>query len=443
MNIVDSSAERHSETAGRVSLDRLRERTDELELIISGLTTFALLSLPSWLLDQYAGLYLQLPLPALAPTQFALGIAIGLCYALGACFIAHLCVRAYWVGLIGLHSVYPGGIRWERARSLGPVGQADLRLRIPTLDAAIAGADRIASLIYAVISLTALVVVWIALALILLFLLAVYIGEWTGQVNTAITLLVSAGMLLPLVCGLLVWLLDAQAVRRWPQLAERRWLRRLLWWLRLPVRAVLPERLVAPVQLMLQTNTRPWIFWTLFAAALWAIPAMGSLRYQAYLQFDSLGTYTFLSNADVATGQRSAHYEDRQSGSDRLRAVPMIPAMEQQSAWLPLLLPYFPLRDDPLLRALCGEAPADRVACLRQLWEVRLNGQALDLSGFAPAERRDLGMRGLAGWVDLRALNPGPQVLEVRWRPASLTVTVEDYVPEGRTFHIPFVYAPQ
>ena len=101
------------------------------------------------------------------------------------------------------------------------------------------------------------------------------------------------------------------------------------------------------------------------------------------------------------------------------------------------------LRDDPLLRALCGEAPADRVACLRQLWEVRLNGQALDLSGFAPAERRDLGMRGLAGWVDLRALNPGPQVLEVRWRPASLTVTVEDYVPEGRTFHIPFVYAPQ
>lgn len=429
-------------SAARISLDRLRERTDELELIISGLTTFALLSLPSWLLDQFAAVYLQLPLPAMAPAQFALGIAIGLCYALGACFIAHLCVRAYWVGLIGLHSVFPGGINWERARSIGPIGQQELRRRVPTLDVAIAGADRIASSVYAVISLTALVVVWIALVLVLLFFVAVYIGERTGQVNLAITLMVSAGMLLPLVCGLLLWLLDAQAVRRWPGLGVRPWMRRLLWLLRLPVRALLPERLVAPVQLMLQTNTRPWVFWLLFAFSLWAIPAVGALRYQAYLQFDSLGTYVYVSTEDLARGQRSAHYEDRLSASDRVRAVPMIPAMEQSSAWLPVLLPYFPLRDDPLLRAICNAAVDDRAACLRRLWSLQLNGQAVDISAFLPAERRDLGLRGLAGWIELGGLKPGPQLLEVRWRPESLQVEVDDYVPEGRTFRIPFVYAP-
>ena len=34
------------------AMDRLRDRTDELELIISSLTIFALLSMPGWLWSQ-------------------------------------------------------------------------------------------------------------------------------------------------------------------------------------------------------------------------------------------------------------------------------------------------------------------------------------------------------------------------------------------------------
>ena len=35
-------------------MDRLRDRTDELELIISSLTIFALFSIPRWLFDKIA-----------------------------------------------------------------------------------------------------------------------------------------------------------------------------------------------------------------------------------------------------------------------------------------------------------------------------------------------------------------------------------------------------
>ena len=42
------------------ALERLRDRTDELELIISSLTTFALFSLPGWLFDAYSQIYTQL-----------------------------------------------------------------------------------------------------------------------------------------------------------------------------------------------------------------------------------------------------------------------------------------------------------------------------------------------------------------------------------------------
>ena len=42
------------------AIDRLRDRTDELELIISGLTIFALLSIPGWLLDKVGDVYTHL-----------------------------------------------------------------------------------------------------------------------------------------------------------------------------------------------------------------------------------------------------------------------------------------------------------------------------------------------------------------------------------------------
>ena len=42
------------------AMDRLRDRTDELELIISSLTIFALFSIPGWLFDKIADIYTHL-----------------------------------------------------------------------------------------------------------------------------------------------------------------------------------------------------------------------------------------------------------------------------------------------------------------------------------------------------------------------------------------------
>src|SRR6185369_1584519 len=37
-------------------------------------------------------------------------------------FIAHLFLRGYWVALVGMNSVYPGGVRWDRLR-MGPIAR--------------------------------------------------------------------------------------------------------------------------------------------------------------------------------------------------------------------------------------------------------------------------------------------------------------------------------
>lgn len=127
---------------------RLRERTDELELFISGLLAFALLAVPGYLFDAWArsslhteGMYFQV-------LWFGFSISVGMCYVLAVALIAHLTVRGYWIGLIGLKSHFPKGIDWERLQHMGPVSRAFLKARDGGLDGSIERADRLATLLF-------------------------------------------------------------------------------------------------------------------------------------------------------------------------------------------------------------------------------------------------------------------------------------------------------
>ena len=104
-------------------MERLRDRTDELELIISSLTIFALLSIPGWLFDKIAESYTHLSTSLAIATMVSTTILAGISYGLAACFVVHLMARAYWVGLIGLRTVFPDGINWSKTPGLGPLSR--------------------------------------------------------------------------------------------------------------------------------------------------------------------------------------------------------------------------------------------------------------------------------------------------------------------------------
>jgi hypothetical protein len=139
---------------------------------------------------------------------------------------------------------------------------------------------------------------------------------------------------------------------------------------------------------------------------------------------------------------------------------------------LPLFLPYVALMDDPVLLQRCPPRPAApapptrfdatdtdadatareaavdvqgsaTAACLRTLWEVRLDGVPQSLDAFVPSERGDLGMRGLSGFIPLNGTAPGPRRLEVIWRPRPEQDHLEeDYVPQRLRHVIPFLWSP-
>ncbi len=138
-------------TAGVPSLPPRTTPTWEMELLVSGATVFGLMQLPPhldralfWLFNAATPDVSQLVMPVWIYCKFSLLTLI-------ATFVLHLAMRGYWVALVGLHSVYPGGIRWEQLRKRsGPVFVESRRRQLGDMDQVVERADNRASLVFAV-----------------------------------------------------------------------------------------------------------------------------------------------------------------------------------------------------------------------------------------------------------------------------------------------------
>ena len=219
--MAQNEAEKHL-NAESEALDRLRDRTDELELIISSLTIFALFSIPGWLFDKIADNFTHLSTSLAIASGAGTTLLAGTCYGLAACFVVHLMARAYWVGLIGLRTVFPEGINWSKTSGLGPLSRQYYRDILPDLDTVIQNTDRVASSLFAVISMLTLSVLWFGTILVAILVTAGTIGARFGQTNAGVTF--GSLVLLALFVGvpLLLYVLDAQLAERMPRLREQR-----------------------------------------------------------------------------------------------------------------------------------------------------------------------------------------------------------------------------
>jgi len=438
------------------AMQRLRDRTDELELIISSLTLFALFSLPGWLHEFYSSYYTHFSVAVVVGGVMGMTIVTGLCYVLASCFVLHLLTRAYWVGLIGLRTVFPDGIDWTRTPGVGPISRDYYRKALPDLAHSIERADRLASSLFSVISLLTLSMLWVGFVLMVTLAVAGQIGARFGMTNQAI-LYVGAGVVLVLTgFPTLQWLLDRVIGRRVPRLQKHPKFQALVRGLARVSSVIMVQRLVLPVQLTLQSNTRPLMFVVALTLGAAAIVLIGNFRVAGWQNFTASGEFDYINDAQLRAGVQSAHYEDQRTVKDRVRAWPMIPSFQHEHAFLPLFLPYQPLRDNPLLDRACepepepapetdSEALDSEPRCLRRLWTVRLNDTEIALDGFLAAERGDLKLRGLIGIVPLRGLEPGLHWLHVRWNPGLVEdeQLIDDrYADLNSDYRIPFLFAP-
>jgi hypothetical protein len=444
--VQDKNPEQQTDAKSE-AMDRLRDRTDELELIISSLTTFALFSLPGWLFDKYADVYTHLSTSMVIASTVGTTLLAGTCYGLAACFVVHLMARAYWVGLIGLRTVFPGGIDWSKMPALGPLSRQYYRDTLPDLDTVIQNTDRLASSLFAVISMLTLTVLWFGTILIVILVASGAIGARFGFTNAGMSIGTAALLLVFLGVPILVYLLDAQLASRMPSLRENRFFAGMVRILRRIAGLAYPQRLVLPVQLTLQSNTRPVVFFVALSISIIVIVVVGNARAAAWRNFTLSAEFAYLDSAQVQQGFRSTYYEDMSSPLDRFRSWPRIDSFNQSGSFVRLFLPYQPLRDNLVLDQMCGSAEEtpDTISCLRQLWTVNIDGEPVSMASFTSAERADLGMRGLIGLVPLAGLKPGLRRIEVVWNPGATeeTAPLDDrYAQVNSRYVIPISFSP-
>ena len=439
-----ASTESASAQERRVAFESLRERTDELELIISGISLLALLALPGWLFEQWVKLELHAEGQRHLLLSVAFQLASGLSMTLAAAFLLHLAVRAYWVGLIGLKAAFPAGIRWDAIRSIGPITRDYYRRTVVDLESAIDAADRVASIVFALVSLVALSVFWIGVLLALLTLTAIGISalfgaslEPSGEVGAMSFVALFLVIVLPQLVLDNVWL-----SRYRPQPAAP-WRRRIIETMARLQSVLIPQRLVLPVQLSLESNLPRWGFTLVFLLLVGGSAMLGRVQENAVRDFALVSSYDYFGDADADEGLRSAHYENLRGERDVLARVPLIPADLIADGHLRLFLPYLPDRDNASLRARCASADqrAQRQSCLAGLWRVEIDGKPVDLGEFLLAERRDLGQRGLQGYLSLAGIAPGRHELRVHWN-GLVAATAAKPVAKAPEYRIPFWFSP-
>ena len=155
-----------------------------------------------------------------------------------------------------------------------------------------------------------------------------------------------------------------------------------------------------PVQLTLQSNTRPFLFYAVLALAVLGIVLVGGNRVQSWREFTVSDAFTFIGEEELYGGLVSTRYEDMPSSEGRFEVSPRVTSFTQRGSFMQVFLPYWPVRDDLVLQLRCGEPEASEAkwtACAGS--SISLEDRAVDMSTFIAAQRADLGMRGLIGVV--------------------------------------------
>jgi hypothetical protein len=392
--------------------------TWEVELLISGVAVFAMLQLPGWLDDKVMALLPRLDTTwsKFLPVLFI--YAKGAAMILAATFVIHLLMRARWIALVGMSSVYPQGILWDRLR-IGPLQRQVEAERDPGMPSMIERADNRATVVFAIGVMMATMIVTIASALAVGFVAIALATQQTGlQINVA------QAVLMALLAAMLPWLAAVQADRAFgDRLAPGGFLQRLLTAVLRAYARIGLARGSNPTMALLSSHGGERRMIVLTIVLMFVAVGGAAISFDFLQAPGHFGSYALFPSSAASTAA-SGHYDDERNPA-RGQAVPYIQSAIVPGPYLKLVVPYQPGRDDPALRHACpailllkgGARSAAALACLADLHAVHLDGKPLAGLRYEVGDDARTDRPALLAMIDLRGLAPGRHELVVA-RPA-------------------------
>jgi len=404
--------------------------TWELELLISGAVLFALFQIPTQLTAFFARLEPHATSTMMSVLLLGQLYMKAIVYALIASFVVHLVARAYWVGLVGLQSVFPKGVRWENFKSV-PVTLDVYRTRLISLPEIIARTDNFCSMIFS-----------FAFLLVLLFGFTIVVVSVYSSVAYLLSHLLLHGqhgetILLTLaVITAVVPVVTSQVDRRLGSRlgpAAQGVLRRVII---VTYRGTV-QGVISPIFVPLLTNVGQKKVRAIFFVSLFGILAFVIAERFARQDQLSINSYDYFARSN-RYGTDYRFYENQREGDDIYSRLPSIQSDIVTGPYVKLFIPYIPRRHNaamaqrcPALRPIEGrglqvgpDAPtADSLAvpaldCLARIDAVTLDGAPRTDLHFRFYEHPGSGMKGILAYIPIDQLSPGQHEITVNQVPA-------------------------
>ncbi len=375
--------------------DQLPQHTTptwEVELLISGAAVFAMLQLPGWLDDRIFALLPRFDreLASMLATLYVYLKSAALVLAIT--FMLHLTLRAHWIALVGMHSVFPDGVRWERLR-MGPAQRTCRQQRLGTAAEAIEHADNRATIVFAMGVMLGTLLVLTSIVAAVVFDVMAGIQSLTGT-RYDFTLALAIAVVLIVLPLQAAHLIDRRHASHW---AETSWQRHAL--IRVfngYARVGIGRNSHAWMLLSSHVGERRtivivWIiFFPVIASAGWSVFMLNSP--------DALGNYALFPHiANDSRALNAAHCDDQRDAL-RDKAVPYIQSAVVTDHCLKLVVSYQPNHDAAAMQRLCAaaldirdphERAEDTLDCLGKLHALTLDGKpAPDLRYQAGSDAR-------------------------------------------------------
>lgn len=409
-------------------LPRHTTPTWEVELLISGVAVFAMLQLPGWLDDKALAMLPRFDARWLLPLTMVYLYLKAAAILLAVTFALHLLLRAQWIARVGVHSVYPDGVRWENLR-MGPV-QRETEKRINGDAAAgIERADNRATTVFAIGVTLASVLLIVALLFVSL------VGVVTGVVTVFGWPLSEDWIMLGCMAALIGPLLLLNALDRWvgPRLRPggRAW-RWLAVGQGFSIRSGLAH--ASGITALISSHGGENRFRLLTIAIMLVVMFAAVFSFVSQGSGYPLGSYALFPHFAEDSGQRlqAAHYADQRGTLEGL-TQPYVQSAVIDGPYLRLVVPYVPRSDGAVLRRDCAAARLPHhddarsqalLQCLARLHAVTLDGKALSAAYAVGSD--GAGTPALVAMIDVRGLSPGRHQLRVAHAPDDSALADED-----------------
>ncbi len=406
-----------SESESNKHLPNRTTPTWEVELLISGVAVFAMLQLPGWLDDRMFALEPRMG------ADWRMVLVLSYIYAksavvvLAATFVLHLMLRAVWIALVGIHSVFPDGIRLDRMK-MGPIQASIEQAADNSLEAAIERADNRASVAFAIGVMVAIMFTVICVVFPGALMIVKLAMSLAGLRADPIPLFLALFAIAAAPLGIAIAIDRTFGNRLKPGSLMYRLVHGLLSF---ATRFGMGPSSNPIMYVLATSDNKRRLLTAVHMATLLAVCGVG-LGYAAMYRSDLLGNYGLFPNAK-SLRMESAHYDDQRNPT-RDRALPFVQGMVVTDPYLKLTVPYEPRRVETAMRACktpdkpsAEQRSTALLGCLQRLHAVTLDGKSLADLHYEIASDPRTDRPALLAMIDVRDLPRGRHELRIA-RPA-------------------------